>query len=218
MPSPKLNITLLEVLEMYEEDKDTFPLHRFYTKLTSPLAKCLYKSYFISYDFINKDFKDDKNANRFLKYLYSDVITHGFKRFLDDIKLPAENFYNFHRRIMGGHAAVSLVYILAMVSALEQFSKEAVSDNINVEFAQHLHNRGNLYRVLNVLLKATIKVPITSLCSDISIASCSRSTVEKIIKKEARNKQDSLIFIDETENIDFIGLKGREYGAASAKA
>jgi len=216
MPSPKLNTDLNKVLALYENDKDHFPLHRFFTRITNPLLRELLRAYlkkcgFLHVNSLNKPGK----AEDFLKKLHADVERCGLKRFITKTELALANVYTIMSNTIRSQRALSLVYLVAMQHKLpKKFSNDAlVKRGMEIGVDPVYRNRVNLYAILNKILESDKMVKRGDFYNLMTSGrgSSNMKLFERIIDNDQGRGNDSLLVIYETERKYLVGIKGKEY-------
>jgi len=216
----KLNMTLLDIMELYKNAKRPFPLHRFYIKLDTQFQKEFYKAYYATHGFKStRSLKQPKLAERFLKYLYRDVRLAGIGELVKKVKIKDVHYFN--TKIFAGKCAFSLVYVIAVQRSLPKelrggkFSLKELSksENMPLYFGGNTA-KGNWYKMLNTLFKSDTMINLVDFCSTFQLAVQNRLRgVENLINKELAHGEDSLIFLegDTKKSYGDVGLKGKVY-------
>lgn len=218
-----LNIGLNKVLELYNNDKARFPLHRFFTKITTPLLKKLLVGYLKTCGLPNITAlsKPGKIAV-FLKHLHADVEQCGLKRFVTKAELTSANVFIAMSNVIRGQRALSLVHLIAMRDALssrlkKKFSNDAlVKSGMEVGMDSIYRNRANWYAILNKLFESDKMVKRGDFYKKMQSGrgSSVMKHFETIIDNDQKQGLDSLLVINETERQCLVGIKGKDYAEA----
>ena len=217
----RVDMTLSDVLELYENAKRPFPLHRFFTRITNPLLKELLKAYLKLCGFPHLNtLNEHGKATEFLEKLHADIEQCGLKRFVTKVDLTSANLYISMSNILRSQRNLSLVYLIAMQHVLpKKFSNDAlVKSGMEIGVDPVYRNRVNWYAVLNELLESGKMMKRGDFYN---VMKSGRGTsvmkhFEKVIEKDREQGLDSLLIIHETEREYLVGIKGKEYAELPA--
>jgi len=221
MAKTNLSINLNGVLELYENDKEHFPLHRFYiTAADTPIVKELITAYHKERGFRSRtNLIKPENAKRFLRFLYMDIRLAGFGKSVEKLKISPECVYTFLTRNTKG-GAFPLVYFIAMRDAFPADFKKRYSNNILSKSGLPIHmdaeykKRVSWYTLLNVLIGAKTKLLETKLFvdADVGIQGQTRKIADKLIDRDVA-RDDPIIFLEKSNSpgYNLISLIGKVY-------